>query len=238
MKTVIIAAGRGTRLWGKTFQLPKTLLPFGEGTILSQILNNFGSIGISEFVLVVGFQAKRVCDYLKEHKYFGYNLTFVENKEWHRGNGISVYAARSKIKTDEEFLLSMSDHIVSPKALKKIQSEVSNKNLLLVDPRLDDVYDLNDATKVQYQKSRILTIGKELVQFNGIDCGVFRLNNRFFHAAQRQIALNRESITEVMHILIEDDQFAPVIIPESSFWIDIDTPDSYQNALTLKEKFL
>ena len=226
MKTVIIAAGRGTRLWGKTFQLPKTLLPFGEGTILSQILKNFGSIGISEFVLVVGFQAKRVCDYLEEHKYFGYNLTFVENKEWNRGNGISVYAARSKIKEDEEFLLSMSDHIVSPKALGKMQTAVSDKNLLLVDPRLDDVYNLKDATKVQFQKSRILTIGKELVHFNGVDCGVFRLNDRFFQAAERQIALNRESITEVMQILIDEDQFAPVIIPVSSFWIDFYSPVS------------
>ena len=238
MKTVIIAAGRGTRLWEKTFRLPKTLLPFGEGTLISQILSNFSSVGITEFIIVIGFQGERVRHYLAEHDSFGFHITFVENKEWHRGNGISVRAAQSKLQRDEEFILSMSDHVVSPEALEKVRKAKSDKNLLLVDPRLEDVYDLEDATKVQFQDNRILDIGKELLQFNGVDCGVFRLNHLFFQAAKMQIAVNKESISEAARLLIEEDQFAPVIIPESSFWIDIDTPDSYENALAFKEKFL
>ena len=45
MKTVIIAAGIGSRLWPYTDRVPKTLLPFGQGTILSQIMSNFTTIG-------------------------------------------------------------------------------------------------------------------------------------------------------------------------------------------------
>ena len=238
MKTIIIAAGKGTRLWETTDQLPKTLLPFGAGTILSQIMANFGSVGICEFILVVGFRAERVRQYLENHTAFEFDLTVVENREWHRGNAISASAARSEIDEDEEFLLSMSDHLVSPEALGKIQGARSDKNLLLVDPRLEGIDDLEDATKVQFEKDRILTIGKELKHFNGVDCGIFRLNNLFFQAAERQTALKKESISETVQLLIEEDQFAPVIIPESSVWIDIDTPVSYQTALALQKELI
>ncbi|UCE18474.1 MAG: NTP transferase domain-containing protein [Gemmatimonadota bacterium] len=238
MKAVLIAAGRGTRLWEKTFRLPKTLLPFGEETILSQILKNFGSIGISDFVLVIGFRARLIREYLGEHNYFGFHVTFVENREWRRGNGLSVYAARARIKEDEQFVLSMSDHLVSPKALEEIYTATSDKNLLLVDPRLNIVYDLEDATKVLFRKSRILSIGKKLDDYNGIDCGIFRLNHSFFRAAARQIPLGKESVSEAVEVLIDENHVAPVIIPEHCFWIDIDTPASYQDALAFKEKFV
>ena len=60
MKTVIIAAGIGSRLRPHTDQAPKTLLPFGEGTILSQIISNFTTIGVTEVVIVVGCGLSRI----------------------------------------------------------------------------------------------------------------------------------------------------------------------------------
>ena len=90
MKTVIIAAGTGSRLWPRTKQMPKTLLPFGQGTILSQIISNFTTIGVTEFVIVVGFGAKQIVEYIATAG-FGPRVTFVENRDWQKGNGLSVH---------------------------------------------------------------------------------------------------------------------------------------------------
>ena len=238
MKTIILAAGKGSRLWEKTYKLPKTLLPYGEETILSLILQNFASIGISEFVLVVGFQSRLIREYFEYHDDFGLTITLVENAEWEKGNGISVYAARTVLGENEPFLLSMSDHLVSPIALDKIQKCESDKNILLVDPRLDGIFDIEDATKVLFRGSRIQSIGKGLKEFNGVDCGIFKLHAGFFRTAEERIGQGYESLTEFIRPLISQDQLDACIIPEESFWIDIDTPVSYEHAVLMKDRFI
>src|SRR5262245_18682350 len=115
MKTVIIAAGTGSRLWPHTNQVPKTLLPFGQGTILSQIITNFMTIGVSEFVIVVGFGAKQIVEYITTTG-LGPRVTFVENRDWQKGNGLSVHLARESVGV-EGILLSMSAHLVALLAL-------------------------------------------------------------------------------------------------------------------------
>ena len=236
MKTVIIAAGVGSRLWSHTDQVPKTLLPFGQGTILSQIMSNFTRVGVSEFVIVVGFGAKHIVEYIATAG-FGPRVTFVENRDWQRGNGLSVHLAQG-VAGVGSFLLSMSDHLVSPQALAHFLATQSDQNLLLVDPRVDGVFDLPDATKVMMEGTRITGIGKRLVDFNAIDCGVFRLDERFFEAMGCAISRGKESISEGVHHLIEARAFGGVLLPEGSHWIDIDTPEAYEYALVHRQWYM
>ncbi len=230
MRTVITAAGRGSRLAGTSDDTPKTLLPFGSGTILSGIMQNFAAAGISEFIVIVGFRGEAVVEYLTANGSFDYAVTVVRNPEWQRGNGISVHLAGTVLDPDEEVLLSMSDHLVSPAALRAMIDAPPDRNQLLVDPRIEQVHDLGDATKVWVDAGRITRIGKELTDFNAVDCGVFRLTRRYFDAMGRQIGRGRDSITEGVRELIAADDFEAVPIPGSSHWIDIDTPAAYEHA--------
>jgi choline kinase len=236
MKTVIIAAGIGSRLWSHTDQVPKTLLPFGQGTILSQIMSNFATIGVSEFVIVVGFGAKQIVEYIATAG-LGPRVTFIENRDWQRGNGLSVHLVRG-VAGMGTFLLSMSDHLVAPPALAHLMAARSDHNLLLVDPRVDGVFDLPDATKVMLEGTRITGIGKELVDFNAIDCGVFRLDERFFEAMGCAIRQGKESLSEGVHHLIQARTFEGVLVPEGSHWIDIDTPEAYEYALAHRQWYV
>jgi len=236
MKAVIIAAGTGSRLWPHTNRAPKTLLPFGQGTILSQIMSNFTTVGITEFVVIVGFGAKQIVEYVATAG-LGPRVTFIENRDWHRGNGLSVHLVRG-VTGAERFLLSMSDHLVSPPALAHLMATRSDHNLLLVDPRVDDVFDLPDATKVRLEGAHITSIGKELVDFNAIDCGVFRLDERFFEAMECAIRQGQESISQGVQRLIDARAFGGVLLPEGSHWIDIDTPEAYEYALAHQQWYM
>ncbi len=228
MKAVIVAAGKGSRLMS---QKPKTLLPFGDkDTILSTILKNFRGVGISEIVIVVGFQSQAIQEYLTINHNFGLDITLVKNDEWERGNGISVLAA-SVVVTNERFLLSMSDHIVSANALRKIITHLSEKNLLLVDPKVNEIFDIDDATKVQHEKGAIINIGKDITQYNGIDCGIFVLDQLFFAAMRFQLTQGKESISAAVQKLIADENMEAVLLDTGDHWIDVDTPESYEFAL-------
>lgn len=229
MKAVIVAAGSGSRLWDKDDQVPKTLLPFADETILATIIRNIAATGISEFVIVVGYRQNEIVKYLRSKANFGFRVELIENRDWQRGNGLSVLAAEPAV-TGQPFLLSMSDHIVSVPALQQVVDCQSSENLLLVDPNIDHIFDLDDATKVEVVGQRIVNIGKELRRYNGIDCGIFKLTDRFFAAMRQQLDQEQESITAAVRGLIQNDDMAAVFLTEHDFWIDIDTPEAYDYA--------
>ncbi len=234
MKAVIVAAGRGSRLMNHK---PKTLIKIGEKTILEYILQNLTMAGVKEFVIVIGYQARILQDFLVSHNHFGLNIQTVYNEEWQKGNGISVLKSEELIG-DQPFILSMSDHIVSPKALQRIINAEDPRNLLLVDPDVHRVFDIDDATKVQLEEEIIKNIGKELKPYNGIDCGIFRLKPDFYQAMRRQLEMGKESISAAVQKLIEMDDMAAVFMKADEWWIDIDTPQAFEFASKNLNKFI
>lgn len=232
MKAVIIAAGNSSRLWPQTNKAPKTLLPFGKGTILSTIMSNLSQTGITELVLVLGFEAKRIMDYLEENALFGFRIFFVLNSDYHKGNGLSVLMAEQTVG-NEDFILSMSDHIVTPMAINRVVHSNEERNLLLVDKQIERIFDIDDATKVYYRNNQILKIGKDLSAYNAIDCGIFRLTKRFFDAMRRQLESGKDSISAGIQELIRNNDMTPVLLENDERWIDIDTPKAYKFAQKL-----
>jgi len=237
MKAIITAAGQSSRLWETTGREPKTLLPFGDGSILSAIFANFASVGIREFVIVTGYRGDLIARHLREHDNFGMSVDLLENPEWHRGNGISVMLALAHLAPEEPVILSMADHVVSPAALAAMRDAPSGLNLLLVDPRIDECFDLPDATKVRREGDRIADIGKDLVHYDVLDCGVFRLDQRFRTALESAVSQGREGISDGVRELVRGPGFGTVPLPPGSAWLDIDTPESYEHALTRRATF-
>ena len=235
MKAVIIAAGMGNRLWEKTDKRPKTLLPYDGGTILSKIIQNLIEAGIDEVLMVVGYNRIHIEEYLNNEKFVDCKISFIVNNEWERGNGLSVHLTRPQ--TDgEPFILSMADHIVPVSALKRIIQSQKTANLLLVDPKVDSIFDIDDATKVKIEEDNIVNIGKEIEEYNHIDCGIFRLTKRFYQAMERALEKGEESISAAVNQLVADNDMKGVFLEDHETWIDIDTPEAYKHALEKVKK--
>ncbi|MCK9164408.1 MAG: sugar phosphate nucleotidyltransferase [Candidatus Cloacimonetes bacterium] len=228
MKGVIIAAGFGSRLWKTTKQIPKTLLPYKKGTILSTIIQQLQIAGISELIIVVGFKKDYIANYLQNDPPT-LPVTLVENLEWERGNALSVYKAKDYIN-NEPFLLSMSDHLVKMEALKKIVEVPERINLLLTDPFISENFDVDDATKVLTEDDYIIAIGKELDNYNALDCGIFRLEPDFFTAVEKSVQKGNESISNAITELISLKRIKVVMLNKANQWMDIDTPEAYNFA--------
>ena len=228
MKGVIISAGIGSRLWKTTKQVPKTLLPYKNGTILSTIIEQLKQAGITELIIVVGFKKNYIVDYLQKNPP-ALPVTFVENLEWEKGNALSVYKVKDYIK-NEPFLLSMADHLVKVEALKQIVNSPERINLLLVDPFITENFDLDDATKVKTENDYIIAIGKELTDYNALDCGIFRLEPDFFSAVEKAVAKGKDSISNAIAELIPLKRIKSITLNKANQWLDIDTPEAYQFA--------
>jgi choline kinase len=101
---------------------------------------------------------------------------------------------------------------------------------LLVDYKLDAVFDMDDATKVLARADRVEAIGKHIQDFNCIDTGVFVCTTGLIDALEE--VYNEEydaSLSDGVQLLSEQGRMDAVSIG-ASFWQDVDTPEMLAHA--------
>jgi choline kinase len=121
----------------------------------------------------------------------------------------------------------MCDHIFDLTILEQLiaAGQRSETCLLAVDRRVDQVFDRDDATKVQLSGQKITAIGKDLASFEAIDTGLFYCHPVLFSALKQARAAGDGSLSGGIRQLIAMQQMMAVPIGDH-FWIDIDTAES------------
>ena len=136
-----------------------------------------------------------------------------------------------------DFLLTMSDHLFEASILDDLARLPSRDGVTLaVDYRIEAVFDLDDATKVQVEDGRIVAIDKRLTTYNAVDCGLFRCSPRVFDALAEAQAGGRMSLSDGMQGLGRRGLFHAMDIG-TRWWQDVDTPEMAQEATARLAKF-
>ncbi|MBI5487493.1 MAG: phosphocholine cytidylyltransferase family protein [Deltaproteobacteria bacterium] len=227
---IILAAGLGSRLADGS-GVPKPLVKVGGRPMIRHVLSAFRGAGLTEAVVVVGFQGDRIRRALAGED--GIRVEVVENREWEKSNGVSVLAAAKSV--DQPCILSMSDHLYGPgmvRGLCRIPASDASCQLV-VDGDVAGVFDIDDATKVRREGDRIVAIGKELADYDGIDCGVFRVTPALIGALSDAYAERGDcSLSDGVRKLCAGDRMRAVGVTGEP-WIDVDTPQALRAATAL-----
>ncbi len=238
-QAIILAAGMGSRIRGETQPLPKPLVQVGGLSLLKRAVLTAKKAGITRFVIVLGHDGDRVRGAIADDPELAdLDLVWVLNERYQLSNGVSVLAARPHIRG--EFFLMMADHVVDAEIYKRLQVQSPEGGLLLaVDRKINTIYDMDDATKVQTGPGeRIVKIGKTLEDFDAIDTGVFRCAPALFDALQ--VVLDERgdtSLSDGVQALVQQDK-ARVVDVGAAWWQDVDTPGSKTHAEKLLFKSL
>jgi histidinol-phosphate aminotransferase len=237
-RAIILAAGRGSRLAQDGDTLPKPLRPVAGVPLIVRILRTLATAGIREAVVVVGFQGDRIRAALTAPGLsLGLSVTFVDNPHWERSNGLSVLAAAPFI--DRECLLSMSDHLVAPALVSRLlRADIpAGACALGVDYDIERCFDLDDATKVQVADQQIVSISKELLEYNAIDTGLFRINAALVESLRGEEARRGDaSLSDGVRALAATGRFVAADVGDAR-WIDVDTPAAHARAEALVRVF-
>lgn len=78
---VIMAGGKGTRLWPITKIVPKPLIPLGDKTMIQIILDNFKAYGFRDFYVTVNYKKEMIKSYFAEN-FPGDKINFVEEEKY------------------------------------------------------------------------------------------------------------------------------------------------------------
>ena len=186
--------------------------------------------GIERFVIVcVGYRGHLIHQWWKTSPVRDLPVTWVENPEYLKDNGVSVLRAKPEIH--EPFLLLMSDHIFETRDGPTLLHQPAREGevILAVDKNIDSVFDLDDATKVRLRGDRIVEIGKNLHLYNALDTGMFHCTPALFQALERAMFNWNCSLSDGLRLLARSGNFKGFDIGESH-WQDCDTPEALDYA--------
>jgi len=197
--------------------------------MIEHIIRSARFCGIDKFVIVVGYGSELIRRWFQLRRLDGVSVTFVENPDYHKSNGISALKAQDQI--DGNFLLLMADHVFEPETACALVDErlAPGEVILAVDPSIDRVFDIDDATKVRRDGNFVVDIGKNLATYDALDTGMF-LCSRALFAHLEAVRRNGDcSLSDGMLKLARARKLRAWSIGDRQ-WHDLDTPDALVHA--------
>jgi len=222
-EAVILMAGSGSRLRGSDGTFLKPLVRVLGRPLICYTIDALVHAGITKVNFVVGYESARMVAKVKPLIPSGLDLCFIENSKWQKQNGISLLAAANHMTSP--FLLTMSDHLFDQSIIEfLLRNAVFDQLNLAVDRKLDSIFDVDDAMKVQTHDHQIVAIGKHLRDYDAIDAGMFVCPVKIFGYLERAKENGDCSLADGVRLMAEDNQVRGVDIGDA-WWQDVDTPE-------------
>jgi 1L-myo-inositol 1-phosphate cytidylyltransferase len=218
-QAIILAAGKGTRLNGH--EVPKPLNMVGGRMMLRRTLDALAMNGVRDVGIVIGYRGEEIkAAFAEGHPEV--RITWIENPEYEKPNGVSVLAARWFLK-GRAFLL-MSDHVFCPDVLAPLArlDAKGDSTILVVDSDIPRCYDLDDATKVLRSGDLIVDIGKQIPDYDCVDTGIFVISPLLVNELAK---LEAPSLSDGVRRLARRGLVRAHDI-DGRLWQDVDTPET------------
>ncbi|MEM7412341.1 MAG: phosphocholine cytidylyltransferase family protein [Myxococcota bacterium] len=193
MKAVVLSAGQGRRLLPLTRQIPKCLLSVSATRaepLLARQLTTLARAGVEHAVVLIGFGAQHVEEWLATHPIPGIHIETRFNPFYeHADNLITCWLARSEF--EGPCLLLNGDTLFAPEILRRVLDAPPSDVLMTVDHkhRYDD-----DDMKVELDaRRRVRAVGKALAtgRTHAESIGLFRFAEdgpkRFVHCLEEAV---------------------------------------------------
>ncbi|MDQ3070885.1 MAG: NTP transferase domain-containing protein [Acidobacteriota bacterium] len=224
---IVLAAGNGDRFRNGSGKL---LHPFLGRPLLLCTIEAAHDAGIQQITIVLGHDAERVRALVNEGAPSGVAISYVFNPEWQLENGVSVLAARAMVNGGHVALL-MGDHVFQPDVLRGLRQLplAADESVLAIDTHTTDPMLVAEATKVLRDGSRIISIGKEIEDYDALDTGMFVCAPNLFEALETARAAGDTTLSGGIRVLAARGLMRGHDIGDAG-WRDIDTVDDLQEA--------
>jgi len=244
-KTLIVAAGLGSRLKNHTEDLPKCMLDFGGKTLLERQITAYKDCGINDISVIRGYKKNKI-----NYK----NLNYIENTDYKNNNILnSIFYGEEVINGD--VIIAYSDILFESNVVKRLLDSDHDISVVVdIDWRGYYVgrkdHPLSEAENVIFNSNNeVVRIGKistEKEEVHGEFIGMMKLSHRGaeifkqnFHRVkklywnksfQRAKIFQKAYLTDMLQELVDIGTKIHCVIIERG-WKEIDTVEDYQKAL-------
>jgi len=220
---VILMAGSGSRLVAGGHILPKPLIRIAGREVFSYAVESLAAAGIRKLHVVTGRNGEALVPKLKLLLPAGMELNPIHNPDSQKQNGLSVLVAAPHVRAP--FLLTMGDHLFDSSIVDLLTRTADLDSLnVAIDLKIETIFDLDDAMKIQTRGDKVHAIGKELKDYDAIDTGLFVSTPQFFDYLEKAKRDNDCSLADGVRAMAADGKVRVIDIGKA-WWQDIDTPE-------------
>jgi len=222
---LILAAGKGSRMWPLSESIPKPLLPLGGLPIIERQIQELIKVGVKELYILIGYRMKEISDYLDNTK-LDINITYIV-QEQQKGTGHAVNQAKGKISGD--FYCLNGDIIIAEENLKNLRENQGKLTMMVT-----KVPDGSNFGVVESKNGHLISITEKGIDGESmINAGIFLFNEKIFAAidgieksirGEYELTDALESISDQIHI-----------IDYKGIWKDIGNP---WDLITANEEYM
>jgi len=118
LKAVVLAAGKGVRLWPLTENRSKHMIPVAGKPIVEHVILAIRSAGIRSIVLVTRYRSELVKKHIGNGSKLGVTVDYVDQPDI-SGTASAISMAQDRVGSND-FLVAYGDLVVTPRAIKRV----------------------------------------------------------------------------------------------------------------------
>lgn len=210
---VIMAGGKGTRLYPYTQVLPKPLIPIGEKTITELIMDHFETFGCNHFDMIVNYKKNFIKSFFidNEHKR---DVDFIEEEQFlGTGGGLKLIENRYQ----DSFFVTNCDIIIEEDYSEIMKYHKKENNIITIVSAMKNVI-------IPYGTISISEIG-QVLKLNEkpgfsvlINTGLYILEPRFIDKIPKDTFIH---ITDVIQKCIDVGEKVGIYPISEHAWMDM-----------------
>ncbi|MBI1387404.1 MAG: NTP transferase domain-containing protein [bacterium] len=221
MRAVILAGGKGRRLFPYTLVVPKPLVPLSDMPILEVVVRQLAANGFDDLTLAVGYHAELIMAVMGDGHKWGVNIDYsLEDKPL---NTIGPLALIDRL--DQPFLVMNGD----------LLTDLNYSELMAYHQKLGCIATVATCKRhvkislgvLKYNSENRMTAFQEKPEFDyDVSMGVYIFEPRIMNYIERDQPLGFD---QLMLKLLDADE--PVsVYPFRGEWLDMGTPEDLQAA--------
>jgi UDP-N-acetylglucosamine diphosphorylase/glucosamine-1-phosphate N-acetyltransferase len=118
LKAVVLAAGKGARLWPLTENRSKHMIPVAGKPIIEHVISAVRSAGIRSIVLVTQYRSELIKKHIGDGSKFGVTVDYVDQPDV-SGTANAIAVAQDRVGSND-FLVAYGDLVVTPRAIMRV----------------------------------------------------------------------------------------------------------------------
>lgn len=227
MKVVILAGGKGRRLYPYTVILPKPLMPIGDLPILEVILKQLKSRDLTDITLAVGHLGNLIQTYFGDGKKLGVNIDYsFEEKPLGTVGPLNLISG-----LDKTFMVANGDLLTTLDYSKLIEHHKRQRPIATVAAQKRSVDVDFGVIQRNEDQHMIRYIEKPKLSYT-VSMGIYIFEPEILDLIPRD---EKFDFPDLMRLLLKKGKKV-VIYNSTDFWLDIGRPDDYHKAVEEFEK--
>lgn len=210
---VIMAGGKGSRLYPYTQILPKPLIPIGDKTITEHIMDRFESFGCNDFTMIVNYKKNLIKAFFMDSE-CNRNVEFVEEKEYlGTGGGLKLL----KNMVSGTFFMSNCDVLIQEDYSNIIEYHKKEKNIITIVSAMKNVT-IPYGTIETDEEGRATKLTEKPSYSFLTNTGLYIIEPRFLELIPEHTFIH---ITDVISNCINSNEKVGVYPISESSWMDM-----------------